>query len=105
MSLEDILLSKGVHISENLLDCLDINFLILHMLSEPGMVKQLVSRKSQIRILFKTCHDKLNSLWAQCFLSFTKLGWALNDGFIDLILRLTVERSVSCQHDIYNAPN
>ena len=105
VSLEDILLSERVHVRENLLNSLDVNILILQVLGEPWMVKQLVSREPTRGVFLQACQNELYSLWTQGFLGLAEFGWALHDCFIDLILCFAVERSVASQHYIDYAPH
>ena len=104
MSLEDVLLRESIHVAENLLHHLGIDFLIFDVPSEPWVVQELLSRQSLIRILLQAVHNELDSLRAQNFFRFSK-HWPFFDySLIDIFLCASEEWSITSQHDVDDAP-
>ena len=64
VSLEDVLLRESIHVAENLLHHLGIDFLIFDVPSEPWVVQELLRRQSLIRIFLQAVHNELDSLRA-----------------------------------------
>ena len=103
MSLEDVLLRESIHVAENLLHYLGIDFLIFDVPSEPWVVQELLSRQSLIRVFLQAVHNELDSLGAQNFFRFPKHRPFFYYSLIDIILRASEEGSIACQHDVNDA--